>query len=165
MPKSPLQAVEQAPPTQAPSAPIVAASAIASQTPDPLPTSNVTSQPVTADVPERVDHHLEAMAEAERENTKRGFMDKVMQARANQQPKPYTPPERPARIVQATNEEMAAGAALVAKRAAEDEVRKAIPKPKEKWEGDTAVVFRPSDYIPDPKKNQGHVQARPLPTR
>lgn len=150
MQKSQAPVADPAPSVTAQTAPTTDASANASQTSAPSPTPN---PPATADVPEPVDLHLAAMAEAERENTKRGFMDRVMQARANQKPKEYTPPERPAGIVKTTNEEMAAGAALVAKRAAEDALRK-VP-PKEKWDGDTTSVFRPADYVPDPKKNQG----------
>lgn len=141
MPKTHQSQPEQAPLAAAPTEPTIAASDIVNQTPAQSPTPE--ASPPAADVP-AVDLHLDAMAEAEREATKRGFMDKVMQARANQQPKPYTPPERAAGVIAQTNAEMKAGAEAVAKRAAEEALR--APPKKEKWDGDTATVFRPSDY-------------------
>lgn len=96
---------------------------------------------------------------ARRDNVARDFTHDVLAAR--HQPEPvYTPPPVPTFIEQQRAAEMEAGRKAVAKRAAEDEARGYHHKPPEAT--GSVAVFRPADYVPDPKKNQGHVNARTL---
>jgi hypothetical protein len=100
-------------------------------------------------------------AAATQENDKADFMKRLITAR--QAPAPVLNLEKPQmseRVMEQTNAELAAGAALVEKHAAQQANR--APHPVDKGEGNTVSVFRPADYIPDQKKGQGNVVARTL---
>lgn len=123
---------------------------------------------VTAEAPKVAEQPLvdpklmEALQkEANRENDKIDFMAKVMRAREpNPKDLPAPPPPVAPRVVEQTNAELAAGAAMVAKNTAL--AAKRVPPPPDKSEGTSVEVLRPARYIPDPKKNQGHLGARPV---
>ncbi len=104
------------------------------------------------------DEFINIFEEARREDVKRTFVSDVMKAR-NPPVVVYVPPPLPPAVVSQTNAEMAAGAAVVAKHEAEEVLR---PKRPRENDGNTVAVFRPGDYIPDPKKNQGHTNPRTL---
>ena len=96
--------------------------------------------------------------EANRENIQRDFVQKVMKAREPVEQPAAMPPVAD-RVKSQTEAEMAAGrkmnehyAALHAKHGG----------PRVAPEEGSKAVFRPGDYIPDPKKSQGHVGARNL---
>jgi hypothetical protein len=96
--------------------------------------------------------------EAERDDTKRTFTLKVLEARAKQdEPEPAPPPLAP-RIANQTNAEIEAGRKMNAHHAALQVHRPPVEKTNEKHQ----AVFRPGDYVPDPKKNQGQVRASNL---
>lgn len=144
---------EQTQPTQAPAA---------TQTEAPNPTVAVAV--ATPDEQARV-VALSQMAEqewlqAQRDNKVRDFLGDVMKARNVQEPEYVPPPPAPA-ILQRTNEEMAAGQRAVAQRAAEEALRPKRPV-EEPHGAKTVAVFRPRDFIPDPKRNTGHVQVKTL---
>lgn len=147
--------VETQPTTQSPSkAPEPEAPAASADVPAPA----VASEPIkVAGLDEMASKEL--YEAARRENVKRDFYGRVMEARRRDlQEAPYAPPEVSEAVKNRTNEEMEAGRKAVAARAALDAAR-----PKRPVENDGSnAVFRPNDYIPDPKKNQGHVQARTL---
>jgi hypothetical protein len=112
--------------------------------------------------PVLTDREFQALyAAAEQEDMKRDFALKIMKAN-----EPVPEPVQmagpvPARVMEQTKAEMAAGAAQVAKHAAAEAGRP--PRPKDPYnEGRNEAVFRPSDYVPDHKKGQGNVQARTL---
>jgi hypothetical protein len=97
--------------------------------------------------------------EARRENQKKDFHDKVMDAR---RPKPepvFNPPALAPRMVEQLNAELAAGAAQVAKHAAHQAKHGTPPQLPEP---NVKPVFRPGDYVPDPKKGQGRIVAQTL---
>lgn len=97
-------------------------------------------------------------SEADRDNTKRDFTLKVLAARAKEvQPEQAPPPLAP-RIAEQTNAEIAAGRKMNAHHEALQVHR---PKPDPTNEKHQSV-FRPGDYVPDPKKNQGYVQGQKL---
>lgn len=95
---------------------------------------------------------------AERDDMKRDFTLKVLAARQQQVPVEQAPPPLAPRIAAQTNAELEAGRKMNEHHAA---LQKHRPPPDYTTEKHEAV-FRPSDYVPDPKKNQGHVQARNL---
>lgn len=143
-----------------PEVPQVAKEFVASDEPVPEPArlqhADVKPEPVLTD------REFQALyAAAEQEDMKRDFALKIMEAN-----KPVPEPVQmagpvPARVMEQTKAEMAAGAAQVAKHAAAEAGRP--PRPKDPYnEGRTDAVFRPSDYVPDQKKGQGNVQARTL---
>lgn len=160
MPKTPQHQDEKFQAVQAQIAPTTAAVDAASQTPAQQPTNDPEAQKSSTDVLLVSVPGLELMAEAERENIKHSFYQKVAEARANRTAPEPTPPKVPERIARQTSEEMEAGARLVAQRAAEQELRVPHKETDDKWAGKTTSVFRPADYVPDPKKNTGHVAAR-----
>lgn len=96
-------------------------------------------------------------AQAEREQQKREFFEKVMAARQKDAPKdPAPPPPIPDRIRAQIEAEKAAGRKAVAHH--ESLAVKRVPPPPVKSD----AVFRPADYVPDQRKGQGYVQARTL---
>ena len=97
-------------------------------------------------------------AEAYRDNAKRDFVKKVMAARAPEDSPPVEPPPVAPRVQQQTLDELAAGRAMVAKHAAQQSQR----TPHEPVDAGAKAVFRPADYVPDMKKGQGYVAARPV---
>lgn len=99
-------------------------------------------------------------AEANRDNIKKDFFDKVHAARVKEHQEPAAPPPIAPRIVDQTNAELQAGAALVAKNE-ELRVRRSPPVP-DNTEGKNTAVFRPGDYVPNQRKGQGNVQGRNL---
>lgn len=99
-------------------------------------------------------------AEAGRDETKRDFTLKVLAARAKKEEPPAPPPPLAPRMAEQTNAEIEAGRKMNAHHAALQVHR---PKPPGPEHGEKhQAVFRPADYVPDPKKNQGNVQGRNL---
>lgn len=98
--------------------------------------------------------------EAAREDTKRDFTLKVLAARARRDEPEQAPPPLAPRIAEQTNAEIAAGRKMNEHHASLQVHR---PHPPAENHGEKhQSVFRPGDYVPDPKKNQGNVQARNL---
>lgn len=98
-------------------------------------------------------------AQAQRDNRVHSFVSDVMKARNVEEPV-YTPPPPAAAILKRTQEEMEAGKRAVEARAVEDAKRpKHRPDPTETH---MVPVFRPRDFVPDPKRNTGHVKASTL---
>lgn len=95
---------------------------------------------------------------AENDDMKRDFTLKVLAARKPPE-EPAPPPPVASRVAEQTAAEMSAGAKLVAKRA-EENAKRNHPA-HDKWEGRSASVYRPEDYVPN-LKSQGHVGARNL---
>lgn len=95
----------------------------------------------------------------EREKIKREFVRKVMEARKAPEPEHKPQPLAPAMHAR-TKAEMEAGAKRVAANAQIEAQRPKGQRPVDPREGTMTPVFRPKDYIPDPKKNQGNVGAR-----
>lgn len=98
--------------------------------------------------------------EAGRENAKRDFTLKVLEARKPRPEPEFVPPPLAPRVAAQTQAELAAGAALVAKN--EELAAARRPRVADPTEGKVTPVFRPGDYVPDQKKGQGNVQARTL---
>lgn len=124
---------------------------------DPAQTADVPAAPIQSGALDRM--AMDEYRAAHSENMKRDFVTGVMAAR-NVVEKPYTPPAVPERIAESTRLEMAAGA----KRVAEfEQIEAQRPKrPVDPSNGTMTPVFRPADYVPDPKKNQGQTNARPV---
>jgi hypothetical protein len=102
--------------------------------------------------------HKEAVAE----NDKEDFRARILAARA---PQPEPEPMKPVmsdRMLEQTKAELAAGAEMVKKNEAERLARGHTVHVPDRGEGKNTEVFRPANYIPDPKKNQGNVGARKL---
>ena len=93
------------------------------------------------------------------EAEKKAFVEKVMEARTPEAKPVVTQPVAPA-ILKQTQLEIEAGKRANAHYA---EFHKANPQPKGPVDSTkTTSVFRPADYVPDPKKGQGNVEARPV---
>lgn len=102
--------------------------------------------------------------DAQTENTKRNFTLALLEARTPK-PKPeYVPPAPSERVAAQTNAEMEAGRKLVgvaeANEAQRREITDTYQRDKRQNPGTTESVFRPNDYVPDQKKNQGNVTPR-----
>lgn len=131
------------------------------QTPAPEATAEAVPEPAPSKEP-IWSPELERMAMAEyqqatNENISRNFLTALAAARS---PKVnvYTPPPVPPAIQENTRLEMEAGR----KRVAEFEAMEAL-RPKRPVEPVNSVpVFRPDNYIPDPRKNQGHTMPRTI---
>lgn len=96
--------------------------------------------------------------EAAREDLKRDFTLKVLEARKqNDAPEPAPPPLAP-RMAEQTNAEIAAGRKMNEHHAALQFHRPKVEQDRTKHE----AVFRPADYVPDQKKGQGNVSGRNL---
>lgn len=96
--------------------------------------------------------------EADRDNTKRDFTLKVLEARKqNDQPEAAPPPLAP-RIAEQTNAEIEAGRKMNAHHAALAVHRPPPDHTNEKHQ----AVFRPGDYVPDQKKGQGRTSGQRL---
>ena len=109
------------------------------------------SQPTPIPSEVTVDH--KTYEEALEDNRKRDFVLAILKARQPSQVQQPTQPVIPAMLEQ-TRREMEAGAARVAFHAEQEAIRP--PRPRE--DNDTMIpVFRPSDYVPDPKKGEGTV--------
>jgi hypothetical protein len=113
-----------------------------------------------ADMPEGIRQELYDAAESDN----RGFdiTRAIYETRATSAVKPYTPPPVSEAQMEQTRLEMEAGRAAVAKHAAAQAHRPA-PVRNDPREGNTTTVFRPDDYVPDPRKGQGlvpHISAR-----
>lgn len=94
--------------------------------------------------------------QAHRDNKVHTFVNDIMKARRIEEPV-YAPPPMAEAVAKRTNEELEAGRRMVAARAAEEALR---PKrPVDTADGRMTPVFRPRDFVPDPKKNQGQVRA------
>lgn len=100
-------------------------------------------------------------SDAENENTKFDFARKLLAVRMEGEKldAPRPPMAVPPAIAEQTRLEMEAGRAAVAKHAA-DRLNRPRPQPEE--QPGTVSVFRPEDYVPDQRKGQGHVGARPV---
>ena len=99
-------------------------------------------------------------ADADEDNRRRDFTLAIVEAR--------TPPPEPEQVKQPipkalaeqTRLEMEAGAKRVAEFAANERERQdAMERHKrDKWQArNNEEIFRPGEYVPDQKKNQGHV--------
>lgn len=99
-------------------------------------------------------------AEAKRDDVKRDFTLKILEARKPKPEPQVEPPPLAPRVVEQTNAELAAGRAMVAKN--EELAAARRPRVPEPTDGKVTPVFRPGDYVPDQKKGQGNVQARTL---
>lgn len=96
------------------------------------------------------------------EKQKQDFVERVYAARESEQVIPKTQPV-PERIASQTAAEMAAGAKMNAHHEGLKAVRAAQPtKAPDKNAGTMTPVFRPNDFVPDPKKGTGQVGARVL---
>lgn len=119
------------------------------------PSVPVVSQPPTADVPAAVGVSRETYDEAWVENSHREFAQRIAQARAPVVKAPVAPCVAP-RIAETTRLEMEAGARRVAQFAEAEQHRRVIPRKKEAWEGTNTAIFRPIDFIPDPRRAPGN---------
>lgn len=95
------------------------------------------------------------------DNARRTFTQQLLEARTPKpEPERVIPPIAP-QIAEQTRLEMEAGAARVREAEGRETERKAIAElhKNDKWQkaGENTSVFRPGDYVPDPKKGQGHV--------
>lgn len=97
--------------------------------------------------------------EAEQEDLKRDFTRKLMALREPPQAQEVKPPPVPDRIREQTRLEMEAGRKMNEHYEALH-ARHGRPRPEP--ETGTVSVFRPADYVPDPKKGQGNVATRNL---
>lgn len=113
------------------------------------------------EVPFLTEHDLSKLhAEAMREDEKFEFTRKLVEAYKPPPEQVYVQPPIAPRVVAQTNAELEAGRKIVAENEALQSQRVHRPAPPE-HSGNTEV-FRPANYIPDPKKGQGNVQARTL---
>lgn len=128
------------------------------------PVSEADLTAAVGDKPEDVAHpfvseqEMDALyKEAHRDDAQRDFTLKVLKAR---EPvvDTHVPPPVCDRVAEQTRAEMAAGAKMN-KHYEDLHARHGRPRPQEP---ESKAVFRPGDYVPDPKKNQGHVGARNL---
>lgn len=115
----------------------------------------VVPQPLTADVPAAVGVSRETYDAAWVEHSHRDFAQRIAQARAPVVRVPVAPCIAP-RIAETTRLEMEAGAARVAQFAVAEQQRRVIPRKKEPWEGNNTPIFRPIDFIPDPRRAPGN---------
>lgn len=96
---------------------------------------------------------LAVQRQAENDNLKKDFVEQVMALRVPEAV-PAPPPPIPPRIAEQTRLEMEAGKARVKEFEAQQASR---PRPAPAPDGTMTAVFRPEDYIPDPKKGQGNL--------
>lgn len=91
---------------------------------------------------------------AQEDNLQRDFVEKIMEARRAVSVKPYIAPPIPAQISEQTRMEMEAGKKRVAHFEEQERLR---PRPHRNADvnGTMVPVFRPDDFIPDPRKGQG----------
>ena len=149
-----------------PSAPVasVAPAMVISNEPIPVPADAV-PLPAAAPTAPIQSPALDALAKEEArvaalEAEKQAFYKRIADARAAGIPAPIITQPVPPRIMAQTQAEMAAGAAQVAKHAAE--MGKRIIPVTLPTDGTMTPVFRPGDYVPDQKKGQGNVTSTPL---
>lgn len=95
---------------------------------------------------------------AARDDMKRDFTLKVLEARRQQVPVEHPAPPLAPRIAAQTNAEIAAGQKMNEHHAALQKHRPPPDYTNEKHQ----EVFRPSDWVPDQKKGQGYTQGRNL---
>lgn len=121
-------------------------------------TAPVTPAPKSA---HEIAQEKEAARLAKLEADKKAFVERVMEARKPEEKPVVAQPVAPA-ILKQTQLEMAAGARMNKHfeqfHAAHPQPTGHVPAPGEK----TTSVFRPADYVPDQKKGQGYVEARPV---
>jgi hypothetical protein len=142
---------------QSPAMPVV--KPVELQPTDPTPSEDVAviAEPIRSPALDALAN--EEYKQAHRENRVHNFVSDVMKARQVVEPV-YTPPPVAEAVAKRTNEEMEAGRRMVEARAAQEALR---PKrPVDPTEGRMTPVFRPRDFIPDPKKNQGQVRAETI---
>jgi hypothetical protein len=126
----------------------------------PLPAPEPKPEPEKA--PEPAPLNAAAAAEvrhaASTEQAKKEFMERVLRAREPEAKPQQAQPVAP-RIQEQTRLEQLAGQKMNAHHAA---FRANAPQPKREDNGSMTPVFRPNDYVPDPRKAQGNVGARNL---
>lgn len=108
-----------------------------------------------------VDYPKDIYAEANNENAKRNFMQQLSEAR-NPPVKEYKTPPVPKAVQTQTELEMAAGRKRVAEFQQMEVERQALSPKPEPHAATTTPVFRPADYVPDQKKNQGNTAVNRL---
>jgi hypothetical protein len=89
------------------------------------------------------------------------FVDKVRAVNKSENKPIVVQPVNP-HIQKRTNDEIAAGRKAAAAHAAARAANPPAPHKKEPWEGSSTEVFRPADYVPDPRKGQGQVHTQPV---
>jgi hypothetical protein len=125
------------------------------------PISEAEQTAVVSDEPTITEAQMNALqAEAARDDTKRDFTLKVLEARAKKDEPPAPPPPLAPRMADQTNAEIEAGRKMNAHHAALQS-RRPVHVPTQA-DGKSTAVFRPGDYVPDQKKGQGYVQGRNL---
>lgn len=163
-PTTPSPTPASAPPV-AVAVPSAAASMVISDEPIPTPPDAVPVPPAPS--PSIQSPALDAAAAKEQaritllENEKNAFYMAILAARKQGLPPALvTQPVAP-HIVNQTQQEMAAGAAQVAKNA-EAQGRRIITPTALPTDGTMTPVFRPPEYVPDQRKGQGNVSGTPL---
>ena len=155
------------PPATAPTPPpsSTASAMVISNEPIPAPPDAV---PVpAAPSPPIVSSALDAAAAKEQaritqlENEKNAFYQAILAARKQGIPPALITQPVPEHIKTQTQQEMAAGAAQVAKNA-EAQGRRIIAPTALPTDGTMTPVFRPPEYVPDQRKGQGNVSGTPL---
>ncbi len=96
-------------------------------------------------------------AQAHRDDEKRDFTLKVLEARAPVNTEPVEMPVIADRILEQTRLEMEAG-----RKMNDHHASLAVHRPPPAPDKGTTAVFRPEDYVPDQKKGQGNIVARNL---
>jgi hypothetical protein len=125
------------------------------------PISEAEQTAVVSDEPTITEAQMNALqAEAARDDTKRDFTLKVLEARAKKDEPPAAPPPLAPRMADQTNAEIEAGRKMNEHHASL-QARRPVHVPTQA-DGKSTAVFRPGDYVPDPKKGQGYVQGRNL---
>ena len=111
--------------------------------------------------PTRSKEEAKVYDEAQEVNREKDFVHAIMEARKPPEKPEYVPPAPPPAVLEQTRLEMEAGKKRVAEFAAQEEMRKEVHERnrKDKWADKGSVeVFRPDDYVPDPKKGQGNIK-------
>lgn len=128
--------------------------------PDAIPVPAAPSAPIKSSA-------LDAAAAKEQaritqlENEKNAFYQAILAARKQGIPPALITQPVPEHIKTQTQQEMAAGAAQVAKNA-EAQGRRIIVPTALPTDGTMTPVFRPPEYVPDQRKGQGNVSGTPL---
>lgn len=93
------------------------------------------------------------------DNRQRNFVHAILDARTPHQRPEYVTPPVPAGVAEQTRLEMEAGRKKVLEAEGNEAERKRVTEAhkNDKWQtqGKTEAVFRPGDFVPDPRKGQG----------
>src|SRR5262245_56041682 len=139
------------------------------QTPQPTTGENLPTASPTTDVsvhrdfdPTRSKEEAKIYSEAAEVNREHDFIKAIMAARAPVEKHVYVPPPPPPAMIEQTLLEMEAGRKRVEEFQAQEAERLAAHErhKRDKWaDKGSTPVFRPPDYVPDPKKGEGVINA------